>query len=186
MAQSALYRFSSFLFHPDRRTATGALLGLCVVAAAAGGLYVGTLGGLYAVAGAVALIAGLLMLRSLQSGLVALLGVICLLPFAALPMLKSRLGVTPTFLDVILVAMFFVWVTRVATRRDRTLVGSPLGLPVALFLVFALFAFALGMGHARPTSTTLRRFLELIVGITLFFLVVNNVRSRTSLEQIAR
>ncbi|HUT15844.1 MAG TPA: O-antigen ligase family protein, partial [Anaerolineae bacterium] len=109
-----------------------------------------------------------------------------LLPFAALPMLKSRLGVTPTFLDIILVAMFFVWVTRVATRRDRTFVGSPLGLPVALFMVFALFAFALGMGHARPTSTTLRRFFELVVGIALFFLVVNNVRSRPALEQVAR
>jgi O-antigen ligase len=100
--------------------------------------------------------------------------------------LKSRLGVTPTFLDIILVAMFFVWVTRVATRRDRTFVGSPLGLPVALFMVFALFAFALGMGHARPTSTTLRRFFELVVGIALFFLVVNNVRSRPALEQVAR
>jgi len=121
-----------------------------------------------------------------QWGLMALLGVICLLPFAALPMLKSRLGVTPTFLDIILVAMFFVWVTRVATRRDRTFVGSPLGLPVALFMVFALFAFALGMGHARPTSTTLRRFFELVVGIALFFLVVNNVRSRPALEQVAR
>ena len=186
MVHSARDRFTSLLFHPNGRTASGALLGLCIAAAAAGGLYVGALGGLYAVAVAVALIAGLLMLRSVQWGLMALLGVICLLPFAALPMLKSRLGVTPTFLDIILVAMFFVWVTRVATRRDRTFVGSPLGLPVALFMVFALFAFALGMGHARPTSTTLRRFFELVVGIALFFLVVNNVRSRPALEQVAR
>jgi len=147
---------------------------------------VGALGGLYAGAVAVALIAALFMLRSVQWGLVALLCVICLLPFAALPMLKSRLGVTPTFLDLILITLFFVWVTRVVTQRDRTFVGSPLGLPVALFLVFALFAFALGMGHARPTSTTLRRFLEMAVGIALFFLVVNNVRSRSGLEQLTR
>ena len=185
MTEATLNRFTTYLFHPDRRTAMIALLGLCLAGALVGGLYVGALGGLYAVAGAIALIGGLLMLRSTQWGLSFLVGVICLLPFAALPMFKSRLGFTPTFLDLVLVAIFFVWVTRIATRRDRTFVASPLGLPVALFMLFALFAFVLGMGHARPTSTTLRRFLELLIGISLFFVVINNIRTREDMERLA-
>jgi O-antigen ligase len=186
MAEAALNRLAIYLFHRDRRVALATLLGLCLAAALGGGLYVGVVGGLYAVAGAAALIVGILILRSTHWGLLWLVGIICLLPFAALPMLKSRLGFTPTFMDLVLVGIFFVWVTRMATRRDRTLVASPLGLPVALFLVFTLFAFALGMGHARPTSTTLRRFLELLVGIALFFVVVNSVRTRWQLEQLSR
>ena len=185
MAEAVFHRFTTYLFHPDRRLAMLALLGLCVLAALMGGLYVGVLGALYALAGAVALIAAVLMLRSTQWGLIFLVAIICLLPFAALPMFKSRLGFTPTFLDLALIAIFFVWVTRLATRRERTFVGSSLGLPVALFLVFAVFAFALGMGHARPTSTVLRRFLELLIGIAMFFVVINNVRTREQLERLA-
>ena len=186
MADVALTRLSTYLFSGNQRKAMAALALLCLLGALVGGLYVGALGGLYALAGAIALLAGLLMLSSTQWGLAALAAIICLLPFAALSMLKSRLGFTPTFLDIALVAVFFVWTTRVATRRDRTLEASRLGLPVALFLLFALFAFALGMGHARPTSTTLRRFMELLVGIALFFVVINNIRTSAQLEQLVR
>jgi O-antigen ligase len=186
MAQSALTGFTTYLFHEDRRLALVSLLALCVAAALLGGLLAGGLGGLYALAGVVAVCAALLMLRSIQWGLVCLVGITCLLPFAALPMLKPRLGFTPTLMDIVLVFLFFVWVTRIVTRRDRTLIASPLGLPIALFVVFTLFAFALGMGHARPTSTTLRRFLELLIGIALFFVVVNAVSTRQSLEHLSR
>ena len=186
MAEAALNRFTTYLFHPDRRIAMLALLGLCALGALIGGMYVGALGALYALAGAVALVAGLLMLRDPQWGLIFLVGIICLLPFAALPMLKSKLGFTPTFLDLVLALIFFVWVTKLATRRQRTFIAGPLGLPVALFMTFALFAFALGMGHARPTATTLRRFAELLIGIALFFVVINNVNSRQGLERLVR
>jgi O-antigen ligase len=185
MATAGLNRFASTLFHHDRRVAGGALLCVCLAAALVGGLYVALLGGLYALAGAVALVAALLMLRSTEWGLVLLTSIVCLLPFAALPMLKSRLGFTPTFLDMVLVVLLLVWFTRLATRRERSFAGGPLGLPVALFLAFAIFAFALGLGHARPTSTTLRRFVELMLGVSLYFVVVNNVRSRASIEHVA-
>jgi len=185
MTEAVLHRFATYLFHPDRRIALVALLGLCALGALIGGMYVGALGALYALAGAVALIGGLLMLRSTQWGLIFLVGIICLLPFAALPMFKSKLGFTPTFLDLVLMAIFFVWVTRLATRRHQTFIAGPLGLPVILFMAFALFAFALGSGHARPTATTLRRFAELLISIALFFVVVNNVPGQRELERLA-
>ena len=56
---------------------------------------------------------GLLILRSTRWGFVALFAVIGLLPFAALPF---KLGFTPTFLDVALLALYFVWIMRVATQ----------------------------------------------------------------------
>jgi len=185
MADHLISFSSRHLFHHRGTVAATALFCLCVLSAAIGGLYVALLGGLYAVAGAIALIAALVMLRSTEWGLVLLAGVICLLPFAALPMLKSKLGFTPTFLDIVLVVLLFVWITRVATRRERSFVGGPLGFPVALFVVFAIFAFALGISHARPTTTTLRRFVELLLGVMLYFVVVNNVRSRSRIEHLA-
>ena len=46
-----------------------------------------------------------------------------LLPFATLPF---KIGFTPTFLDLVLLALYFVWIMRLATRRQ----GRPThGLP---------------------------------------------------------
>jgi len=151
-----------------------------------GSILVTALGGIYAAVTAMALVAGFLMLRHTEWSLTFLIGIILLLPFAALPMLKSKIGFTPTFLDIVLLLLFFVWITRVFTRRQREFVATFLGLPVLLFLVFTVFAFALGLAHARPTSTVLRRFVELLLGIALFFAIVNNVRSVGRLTILAR
>ena len=94
----------------------------------------------------------------------ALFAVIGLLPFAALPF---KIGFTPTFLDVALLAIYFVWIMRVATRRDRELIGTPLGVAGAAFLLLAVFAFANGLRYSRPTSTTIRNFAELALAIAL-------------------
>ena len=57
-----------------------------------------------------------------------------------------------------------------------------MGLPVAVFLFLALFAFALGAANARPSVTTIRRFAEIILGVMLFFVVINVVRQQKDLE----
>ncbi len=183
MVTSALNHVESILFSPDRRVAMTSRAALLAAGAMLAALLVVTAGPMYGVAAAVALLGGVLMLRDLRWGLVALFAVIGLLPFAALPF---KLGFTPTFLDIALLALFFVWVMRIATRTQRDLVGTPLGVFVLLFLLLAVFAFANGLRFNRPTSTTIRNFAELALAVALFFLLVNNLRRQADLDLLAK
>jgi hypothetical protein len=127
---SILGRAELILFNPDRRIAALALAGLLVLGAFVAALLVAVAGPVYAVAAFLVVCGGLLVLRDIRWGFVALFAVIGLLPFAALPF---KLGFTPTFLDVALLALFTVWLIRVATRREPRLVGSALGIPLLIF-----------------------------------------------------
>lgn len=174
---------AKFLFNPTSRIARPLRAGLFLAGALIAALLVAALGPLYAPAAVVVTAGGLLVLRDLRWGYVALLAVIGVLPFAALPF---KLGFTPTFLDVALLAVYLVWIMRVATRRQRDLIGTPLGPAVLIFLLLTVFALANGMQYGRPTATTLRNYAELLLAIAGFFLVVNTVRTQADLEWLLR
>lgn len=180
---SILDRAELILFNPDRRIAGLGLAGLLLLGALLAALLIWIAGPLYSLAAFLVVCGGLLVLRSTRWGFVALFGVIGLLPFAALPF---RLGFTPTFLDVALLALYFVWLMRVATRRDPHLVGTSLGIPLLVFFFLAVFAFANGLRVSIPTATTIRNFGELALGILFFFLLVNTLRSEEDLCFVAR
>ncbi len=179
MLNSLISHLQHSLFHPDRRMANVALGALLVASAAGVALIVALLGPLLAIAAALGLLAGYLALRSPRWGLTFVILVACLLPFATFPF---RLGFKPTFLDAALAAFVFVWAVGLLTGRERRFVGSPMALPVAIFLLLALFAFALGGANARPSITTIRRFAEIFGGILLFFVIINVVREQQDLE----
>ena len=179
MLNSLISHLQHSLFHPDRRMANVALGALLVAGAAGIALIVALLGPLLAIAAALGLLAGYLALRSPRWGLTFVILVACLLPFATFPF---RLGFKPTFLDAALAAFVFVWAVGLLTGRERRFVGSPMALPVAIFLLLALFAFALGSANARPSITTIRRFAEIFGGILLFFVIINVVREQPDLE----
>ncbi len=183
MVNAYLARLQALVFGPDRRKARLAVWGICLLAALVVAAYVAALGPLYALAGVIALIGGTLMITSIQWGLYALIGIVCLLPFATFPF---KIGFTPTFLDAALVVLFFVWLARLATGREQRFDASPIGLLVLLFVGLALATFARGLTHARLTPTALRHFIEIILGISLFFLVVNNVRRLSQVESLMR
>ena len=174
-------RSRSALLSPNRWISGLATGLLCLAVGMSWGALVGNLGAPIAIALMVAVIGGVLMLGSTQWGFVALVGVIALLPFGALPV---KFGFSPTFLDLVLVVLFLVWALRVMTGQQRELVATPLALPVAIFLLVAIAAFIVGLSHAYPTPNVVRRFAELLLGVGLFYAVVNNVQSRAELEQI--
>ena len=116
MVTSTLAHIESIFFSPDPRVAMTSRAALLLAGAAVAALLVAVAGPIYAVAFVVAVVGGLLMLRDLRWGLVALFAVIGLLPFAALPF---KVGFTPTFLDLALMAIYLVWIMRIATRRQR-------------------------------------------------------------------
>ena len=165
----------------DHRFAQMVVVALCLAVGLALGAYVAILSPLYAVVGVAALAAGLLMLRDVQWGLVALIGLICLLPFGALPF---KIGFTPTFLDLALIAIYFVWVVRIAKGKAGSFIGTELGLPIVVFMLLACASFIAGLAHAYLSQYILRHFAELLLSIALFFVVVNCVRTQRQLRQL--
>jgi O-antigen ligase len=157
------------------------LAGACLVLGVTGGLITVLTHPLLLLALLAGLAAGLAMLRSTQLGLFALIAVICLLPFGAIPF---SLGFFPTFLDVALLAVFGVWLARVFTRAQEDFVTTPLDLPILVFILLAFVAFIAGTAHAGITKDTLRHFAEIIIAVSLFFVVTNSVRDRRQLKQI--
>jgi O-antigen ligase len=122
----------------------------------------------------------LLMLRDVRWAFLALLSVICLLPFASLPF---KIGFTPTFLDLAFAALYAVWFVRLITRRQDDFILTPLGLPILSFIALAVFCFLLGLAHARPSANDVRRFAEILMGLGIFFVVINNLRDESVLRQ---
>ena len=205
--QNYTYNRLQAIFVSDKRWVVAlAVVALCLVAGTIGGWLIAYPGPLLTAALVLALVGGLLMLRSTQFGFAALIGVVCLLPFAALPV---KIGFTPTFLNLVLAVIFAVWLARLVAplppnpggetvllppvlggrgRRagqQKEFVTSPLALPIVIFLFLAFVSFVAGLAHASPTPNAVRRFAEIILGIALFFVTVNCVRTREELEQLA-
>ena len=156
---------------------------LTVAVAVGAGYLLAEVGPLYAAAGVVALGLGLWMLRDIEVAYWSVTGVVCLLPFASFPF---SIGFTPTFLDAALGALFIVWMLQIMTGTQRRFVGTSLGVPVLLFLLLALAAFVLGLGHAPLTSYVVRHFAEILLSVLLFFLIVNIVKGPERLERLVR
>lgn len=163
----------------DRRFVLAAVVAVALAAGLVVGAYVAILSPVLAVVGVAAIAGGLLMLRDTQWGLVAIIGLICLLPFGALPF---KVGFTPTFLDLALIAVYFVWIARVAVGKAGKFHGTALGLPIAVFILLAIASFVAGLGHAYLDQYVLRHFAEILLSIGLFFVVVNCVRTRQQLR----
>ena len=183
MLHTTYIRFHSLLVHPNPRRQRWAILALLVAGGLGIGFVVGIAGPTAALALAVTALGGWLVLRSPLWGLVGIVAVSTLLPFATLPF---KIGFTPSFLDVAIFATFAVWVFKYATRAETRLEISPIGAAVALFLAMAAFTFAIGLRYGRPTPNNARQFLEMVLSITLFFVVVNAARTRERVLWLAR
>ena len=176
-------RLRALVIHPDRRVVALTIVALSLGSAFLIALYTALLGPFFALAGGLGLAVGIPMLCSHRWSLTALLGISIILPFATLPF---KVGITPTFLDLALIAIYLVWVMQIATGKRRSLRGSPMGIFVGAFAILAFFAFVAGLSHTQPSSTTIRRFAELLLGITLFFVVVDTMRKDADIRWLVR
>ncbi len=183
MINSGYQAAQNLLFADGARLRMPAIAALMALGALLIALFVGITGPLLALAVAVALVAGTLVLNDTRWGFVAVVGVAFVLPFASLPF---SIGFKPTFLDAALGAIFFVWVFKLVIGQQDDFVASPLGLFVGLFILIAIFSFINGMSHSPASSFLLRRFGEIIIGITLFFVCVNTVRSEDDAVWVTR
>lgn len=158
----------------------GVLVGFVAIV---GGAIVGFGGPLAGVAFTLGVIAVYAVLRDIEIGFWGVIGVVCLLPFATLPI---DIGLTPTFLDLALGSVVGVWVLGVVTGQQRTIVTAPITLPLLIFIVVAIFAFIFGLNNGPLTSNLLRRFAELILSLGFVLIVVDYCRTWDRLERLVK
>ncbi len=176
-------RFSDIFVSNRRGTAFIAILMLSVIVATMAGLIVALLSGLYALGGAMGLIVLVLILRNIEVGYAALIAVITLLPFAAVPI---NIGFKPTFLDLAVLALFGVWLLQRATGKLGGFINTPLSLPVLAFLALTLASFVAGLTYAPLTQTIARHFAEIVLSVLMFFLVTDSIRDADRLRRVTR
>lgn len=134
---------------------------------------------------AVAVFAGLIVapfvLRDIDLAFLAVVTVITLLPFGAIPI---GIGFNPTFLDLALGALYLIWAVRIATREELGFRWPPLSAGVLLFIGLAVAALLAGLTHGTPTKNQFRTFGELIMAAGLFFVIGHLIRDRASLRRV--
>ena len=148
-----------------------------------GGWVIAEVGALPVIASLVVLAVALWMVYDIEVAYIGVIGIITLLPFASLPF---SIGFTPTFLDLALGGLFFVWILPYLLGEEQRFEATPLGALVLVFAVLAVGTFVAGLGHAALTVTLIRRFAETLLSLALFYLVVNTVRDVGRLGRLMR
>jgi len=168
----------------DQPTSSVLVMGLLLGGTAVfGGLVLAFGGPLAGAALLAAIIVGLVVLRDIELGFWGVILVVCLLPFATLPI---DIGVTPTFLDMALGAVFAIWALGLVTGRQRTVVTSPLTIPLGIFILVAVFAFIFGLGNGPLTPTLLRKFAELILSLSFVLIIIDYCTTWIRLERLVK
>ncbi len=182
MYQVVRRRLQSWFVTGDPIVRFVAIVLLCLIIGSATGALFAFLGPILTPVFLVAAAVGLVMLRDMQISFFALAAVIFLLPFAVLPI--PNFAFSPTLLDLVLMVIAITWVFRVARRKQPDIRITPLGVPLVVFMLLCCVSFVIGLAYGSLTTNLIRRFVELLLSMSLFFLVVNNVRREDHLEQI--
>lgn len=124
------------------------------------------------------LLIGVALLRSVDAALAAVIAVTLLLPFGALPF---KVAVTPTFLELALIGLLGVTTLRVLATPEIDVRFSALGGAVLAWLGLTVFSLVLGAG-GLPDNLTLHNYVKFVLGVLLFFGVLNVVRTRAQLR----
>jgi O-antigen ligase len=175
--------FQYTLLNLDRRW-FALVVGLVIgVVGGALGLGLATLGAIPTLAIVFGMLVGLYVLTDVQIALSVAILSLLLLPFGTLPF---SLGVTPTFLDLALAAFLLVYLVRRMTRQLTGFHLTPVHGLLALYIMWVVFAFVLGLQYGNPTSTVLRRFAETLLALSLPFLLVDLIRDGDTLKRLLR
>lgn len=154
----------------DRRFVAAALgVAIALPALLIGGM-LAIIGPLYTLAFVVVLIAGVWVITDIEHALYSVVAVITLLPFSTLPV---KIVLTPTFLDIAMVAVIALYLFEWMTGERRRVRTTPVHAFVILFAMLAVFSFVAGLRYAGPTSTVMRRFAELILSMGFALILVD-------------
>ncbi|QPC80875.1 O-antigen ligase family protein [Phototrophicus methaneseepsis] len=158
------------------------LIGLAIgISGGLMGLGIATIGPLYTLIVAVALLVGLYLLTDVRAALYIAMTILFLLPFGTLPF---KIGFTPTLLDLSLGAFVMVYLILWMTGRRRNIQLTPPHLFVTLYIMWLIFAFMVGLRYGMPDSNTLRQFAETLLSIGMVYILVDYLREPRTLRQL--
>jgi len=163
-----------------RSLAIGLTVGLGAVLL---GLLLAFGGPIAAAAAIMAFIAAVIVLRKFEVGFWGVVAVVCLLPFATIPV---DIGLTPTLLDIALGVTVGIWLFRMATSGGRRMISSPVTLPILIFLMAIVFSFIFGLANGPITSNLLRHFAELLLSIGFVLVIVDYFSIWERIERIVK
>lgn len=129
----------------------------------------------------IGLLAGLYILTDVRIALFGIIAIIMLIPFGTLPF---RLGLTPTLLEVALGAFLLVYLFQWMTGKRTRIQLTPVHGLITLYLMWLIFAFALGLRWAMPTAAIMRDFSVMILLVGLSFVLVDLIRDPAMLRRI--
>jgi polysaccharide biosynthesis protein PslJ len=152
------------------------------------GLIGGLIGLLLAVGGPViafgvilGILAGLYVLTDVSVALYGVVAITFLIPFGTLPV---KIGLTPTLLDMALGAFVVVYLAQWMTGRRAAVRLTPVHGLIAVYALWLILSFALGLRHASPTSANMRQFAETLLSIAMTFILVDLLRDPQSLHKL--
>jgi len=158
----------------------GALIALFAVI---GGLIAAFGGPLAAAAVFLGLVALFVVLREIEVGFWGVILVVALIPFATLPI---DIGLTPTFLDLAIGAVVAVWALGIVTGQQKSIIITPITLPLVIFILIAIFAFVFGLSNGPLTPTLLRKFAELLLSLGLVLVIIDYCSSWDRLLRLVK
>lgn len=171
----------SWLNNLNHRT-YGVVVGLGIgLVAAAAALLLSFAGPTITIALILGLLAGLYILSNVSAALYAVIFIAALLPFGTLPF---KIAVTPTFLDIALGGFIIVYVFQWMTGQRQQFRLTPVHALIALYMLWLLLAFALGLRFAPPTSAILRQFVETLLSISMVFILIDLLRDPPAIRRV--
>jgi hypothetical protein len=130
-----------------------------------------------------ALVAVFVVFRDIEVGFWGVIAVVCLLPFATIPV---DVGLTPTLLDLALGVTVGIWLFRMTTSSHRKMISSPITLPIALFLIVIVYSFIFGLANGPLTANLVRHIAELIISVGFVFVIVDYFSIWERIERIVK
>ena len=145
------------------------------------GLLIAGLGPLVAIAAIFGVLVGLYVITDINIALYAIIATVLLLPFGVFPV---KIAITPTLLDLALGGFLLVYIVQWMTGRRGGLHLTSVHALVAVYLMWLIFAFALGLRHSSPTSAIVRQFAETILSISMVFILTDLLRNPAMLRRL--
>jgi O-antigen ligase len=171
-----------FTVSPSRQSALWLGLALAAIALVVGAL-LGFTGPVITAGVVFGLIGTMVVLSHIEVAISAMIAIITLLPFGSLPF---QVVFTPTFLDLAMLAVVFLYAIQWMTGERRRLTLTPAHTPITLFMGLMIFSFVAGYPNGPLTSNLIRQFAEMLLSIAFAFILVDYLDTRAKLARITR
>jgi hypothetical protein len=174
-------RFIDFVTRLDRRL-LAVLIGLLIGGLGAGiGVAIALVGPVYTGAAVVGVLGGLYVLSDIRVALYGIVATMMLLPFGTLPF---SIGFTPTLIDVMIGAFMLVYALQWMTGNRRGFRLTPPHVFIAIYVLWLLITFALGLRFGELTPLIMRQFSETLLVILMVYVLVDLVRDVRTLQRL--